>query len=143
MKIEVDIPIEDFENEYWEEGDGVNSATAFIEIIIDKVAEKIMRNRCVSYEKDINKMLSDKINHLKQVIENKITQELSNDSYRFIRDKVSEKVIQTIAEKYERSKQYREIKKDLEIENDSQMVSELKPLISDIVKSEVKKMIKL
>ena len=143
MKIEVDIPIEDFDYECLDCGNSVNSATVFRDIVIDRVATKIMQNLCNSYEKDINKILSDRINHLKQVIENKMTQELSNESYAIIRDKVSEKVIQDTTEKYERSKQYREIKNQLEIESDSQMVSKLRPLISDIVKSEVKKMIKL
>ena len=143
MKIEVDIPIEEFNYECWDDCDSMNSATVFTDIVIDRVATKIMQNLCSSYEKDIKKMLSDKINHMKQDIENRMTQELSKESYSVIRDKVSEKVVQDTTEKYERSKQYREIKNQLEIESDSQMVSKLRPLISDIVKSEVKKMIKL
>ena len=46
-------------------------------------------------------------------------------------------------ELYERSQQYRDIKKQFEIENDSNISMGMKALISDIVRSEVKKIIKL
>ena len=48
-----------------------------------------------------------------------------------------------MAQRYERSQQYRDIKKQFEIENDSNISTGMKALISDIVRSEVKKIIKL
>jgi hypothetical protein len=72
-----------------------------------------------------------------------MTNELSKDAYAEIRDKVTEKVIENTVDKYERSYQYRDIKKKLEIESDSAITTGMRNLISDIVRTEVKKIIKL
>jgi hypothetical protein len=151
MKIELDIPIKEFNcyydsyDEYGEYGEDikVNTARSFIDIIVDKAAEKLLADICDSYENDIYKILSDKINHVKQTIEQKMTNELSKDAYAEIRDKVTEKVIENTVDKYERSYQYRDIKKKLEIESDSAITTGMRNLISDIVRTEVKKIIKL
>ena len=151
MKIELDIPIKEFNcyydsyDEYGEYGEDikVNTARSFIDIIVDKAAEKLLADICDSYENDIYKILSDKINHVKQTIEQKMTNELSKDAYAEIRDKVTEKVIENTVDKYERSYQYRDIKKKLEIESDSAITTGMRNLISDIVRTEVKNIIKL
>lgn len=143
MKIEVDIPIEEFDcyNEYEEIDD--NSVKSFMQVVIDRVAEKLLAEICGSYKTDINKMLSDKMNYLKQTIENKILRELSDDSYAVIKNKISENVITEMTNRYERSHQYRDIKKQFEIENESTIKVGMKAIISDIVRAEVKKIIKL
>lgn len=143
MEIKVEIPIEEF-NRYdnWDEIER-NDMCSFVNVIIDRVAEKILANICYSYQDDINKTLSDKVNQVKQAIETRMKRELSEAAYAKIRDKVTEQVIKDTTERYERSHQYRNIKKQLEIESDSAISTGMKALISDIVKTEVKKIIKL
>lgn len=143
MKIEFDIPIEEFDT--YDDYDDVNGndVRSFMNVVIDRTAEKLLAEICGTYKSDINKVLSNKMNHLKQTIENRVTKELSEDAYIIIRDKIAERVIEDTASRYERSHQYRDVKKQLEIENDSAINLGLRSLISDIVKSEVKKIIKL
>lgn len=143
MKIELDIPIEEFDT--YDDYDDVNGndVRSFMNVVIDRTAEKLLAEICGTYKSDINKVLSDKMNCLKQTIENRVTKELSEDAYIVIRDKIAERVIEDTASRYERSHQYRDVKKQLEIENDSAINLGLRSLISDIVKSEVKKIIKL
>lgn len=142
MKIELDIPIEEFDyyDNYGVDGNNVKS---FMDIVIDRVAEKMLIEVCGLYKTDIHEALSDRMNYFKQTIENRITEELSKNCYVAIRDRVAEKVVKDTAEKYERSRQYRDVKKQLEIESDSAINTGMRALISDIVKNEVKKIIKL
>lgn len=143
MKIELDIPIEEF-NKYddWNDVES-NAMSSFMSIVTDRVAEKLLSEICGGSYGDVNKILADKINYVKQTIENKMANEFSDEAYAEIRDKVAEKVIENTVERYERSHAYRDIKKQLEIESDSAISTGMKTLISDIVKLEVKKIIKL
>ena len=143
MKIEIDIPIEefDYESDYDEYNDG-NHARALVNIITDKVAAQIIN----SYNYDtfsLQTALNDKIKAIEKHLEDTITERISKDSYKPICDKITETVSEKIAQRYERSQQYRDIKKQFEIENDSNISTGMKTLISDIVRSEVKKIIKL
>ena len=143
MKIEINIPIEEFNkcdydcdyDDYVES----NDAQSFINVIIDRVAEKMFADICASDEHDINKMLSDKI----QTIENRMVKELSDEAYVEIRNKITDTVIENTVKRYERSRQYHDIKNQLELKSDSAISVGIKELISDIVKTEIKKMIKL
>lgn len=144
MKIEIDIPVEEFEFDYDEyEYHKGNYSHSFINVIVDRVAEKITAEICGSHESDIRIMLSDKLNHLKQTIENRMVKELSDNSYSEIKDKVTERVITDTTSRYERSHQYRDIKAQLELESDSAITNGIRSLIADIVRAEVKKIIKL
>lgn len=143
MKIEIDIPIEelDYESDYDEYDDG-NHAKALVNIITDKVAAQIIN----SYNYDtfsLQTALNDKIKAIEKHLEDTITEKISKDSYKPICDKITETVSEKIAQRYDRSQQYRNIKKQFEIENDSNISMGMKALISDIVRSEVKKIIKL
>lgn len=143
MKVEIDIPIEelDYESDYDEYDDG-NHAKALVNIITDKVAAQIIN----SYNYDtfsLQTALNDKIKAIEKHLEDTITEKISKDSYKPICDKITETVSEKIAQRYERSQQYRYIKKQFEIENDSNISMGMKALISDIVRSEVKKIIKL
>ena len=116
MKIELDVPIEelDYDDYYYASG---NHAKSFVDVIIDRAAEQLLANVCNSHEHDVDKMLSDRLNHMKQTIENRMVKELSDDSYAAIKNQVTEKVIENTASKYERSVQYRDIKKQFEDTN--------------------------
>ena len=143
MKIEIDIPIEelDYESDYDEYNDG-NHAKALVNIITDKVAAQIINS--YNYGTfSLQTALNDKIKAIEKHIEDTITEKISKDSYKVICDKITETVSEKIAQRYERSQQYRDIKKQFEIENDSNISTGMKTLISDIVRSEVKKIIKL
>ena len=143
MKIEIDIPIEefDYESDYDEYDDG-NHAKALVNIITDKVAAQIINN--YNYDTfSLQTALNDKIKAVEKHLEDTITERISKDSYKPICDKITETISEKIAQRYERSQQYRDIKKQFEIENDSNISMGMKALISDIVRSEVKKIIKL
>lgn len=143
MKIELEIPIEDFgyESENDDYGDE-NHAKAMLDIITDKAAAQIISG--YSYDTfSLQDALNNKIKAIEKHIEDTVTEKISKDSYKLICDKVTENVSDRITQRYERSQQYRDIKKEFEIENDSTVSSGLRTIISDIVKSEVKKIIKL
>ena len=143
MKIEIDIPIEefDYESDYDEYNDG-NHARVLVNIIANKVAAQIING--YNYDTfSLQTALNNKINNIEKYLEDTITEKISKDSYKPICDKITETVSEKIAQRYERSQQYRDIKKQFEIENDSNISTGMKALISDIVRSEVKKIIKL
>ena len=143
MKIEIDIPIEefDYESDYDEYDDG-NHAKALVNIITDKVAAQIINS--YNYGTfSLQTALNDKIKTIEKHLEDTITEKISKDSYKPICDKITETISEKIAQRYERSQQYRDIKKQFEIENASNISMGMKPFISDIVRSEVKKIIKL
>ena len=144
MKIEIDIPIEelDYESDY-DYSDKGNHIDVLIEMITDKAASLLVQHIDYDYKISLEKSLEDKINNIEKCLETKITERVSKDSYKVICDKITETVSEKIAQRYERSQQYRDIKKQLEIENDSNISTGMKTLISDIVRSEVKKIIKL
>lgn len=149
MKIELDIPVEEFNyTEYDDDydyctGEKNNHINVLIEMITDKAASLIVEQ--IDYDKRLNleTTLENKINSIEKYLEDKIAERISKDSYKIIANKITETVAKSLSERYERSQQYREIKKQFEIENDRDINNGMKTLISDIVKSEVKKIIKL
>ena len=144
MKIEIDIPFEEFDYESdYDNNDEGNHIDVLIEMITDKAASLLVQHIDYDYKINLEKSLENKINNVEKYLETKITERVSKDSYKVISDKITETVSNKIAERYERSQQYRDIKKQLEIESDSAISTGMKALISDIVKSEVKKIIKL
>ena len=144
MKIEIDIPIEelDYESDYDDRDEG-NHVDVLIEMITDKAASLLVQQIDYDYRISLEKSLENKINNIEKCLETRITERVSKDSYKPICDKITETVSEKIAQRYERSQQYRDIKKQFEIENDSNISTGIKALISDIVRSEVKKIIKL
>ena len=75
MKIALEIPIEEFDT--YDDYDDVNGndVRSFMNVVIDRTAEKLLAEICGTYKSDINKVLSDKMNYLKQTIENRVTNE--------------------------------------------------------------------
>ena len=144
MKIEIDIPIEelDYESDYDDRDEG-NHVDVLIEMITDKAASLLVQQIDYDYRISLEKSLENKINNIEKCLETRITERVSKDSYKVICDKITETVSEKIAQRYERSQQYRDIKKQFEIENDSNISMGMRALISDIVRSEVKKIIKL
>lgn len=149
MKIELDIPIEEFNyTEYNDEydyctGNTDNHVNVLIEMITDKAAALIVEQ--IDYDKrlDLETTLENKINSVEKYLEDKITERVSKDSYKTIADNITDTVVNRLSEKYERSQQYRTIKNQFNIENDKDINNSMRTLISDIVRSEVKKIIKL
>lgn len=144
MKIEIDIPFEElnYESDY-EDYDTGNHVDALVEVITDKAAALLVEDIDYGYKLNLEESLESKINNIEKCLEAKITERLSKDCYKIIADNITETVVNRLVEKYERSHQYREIKKQFEIGNDRDINNGMKSLISDIVKSEVKKIIKL
>ena len=144
MKIEIDIPIEEFNYESdYDDSDKGNHVDVLIEMITDKAASLLVQQIDYDYRISLEESLENKINNIEKCLETRITERVSKDSYKVVCDKITETVSEKIAQRYERSQQYRDIKKQFEIENDSNISTGMKALISDIVRSEVKKIIKL
>lgn len=143
MEVTLNIPYEELNYNDWMGDPLGNHTDAFLEIITDKAAalivDQIDHDRCV----DLYRTISNKVNEVSQRIERQIIESLSKDSYQPITDRIAEAVTDRIGERYERSKQYRELKKQFEIESDRDINSGIRALISDIVKAEVRKIIKL
>ena len=144
MKIEIDIPIEelDYESDYDNRDEG-NHVDVLIEMITDKAASLLVQQIDYDYRISLEKSLENKINNIEKCLETKITEKVSKDSYKVICDKITKTVSTKIEQRYERSQQYRDIKKQFEIENDSNISMGMRALIAGIVRSEVKKIIKL
>ena len=132
----------DYESNYDDRDEG-NHVDVLIEMITDKAASLLVQQIDYDYRISLEKSLENKINNIEKCLETRITERVSKDSYKVICDKITETVSEKIAQRYERSQQYRDIKKQFEIENDSNISTGMKALISDIVRSEVKKIIKL
>lgn len=144
MKIILDIPIEEFDFEsYYDDYDCINHSQAILDVIIEKAAMRIVDESRYSYKQSISEMVEEKTKSLLEQIKSDVIKQVSQSTYKAIQDKIADKLVAELSKKYERSQQYREIKKQFEIENDRDINNGMKTLISDIVKSEVKKIIKL
>ena len=141
MKIELDIPID----ELWTDspGDEINPAMILTDMLLQNAAEKIVFDYYGGSTEDVQAALNAKIASLKRDIISRIEKEFSDKAYDDIKTQITEKVISDVSEKYERSKNFKEIKEALSLESDTEISRQIKQLISDIVKSEVRKMIKV
>lgn len=74
-----------------------------------------------------------------KAVENKILRMMENALTTDFKKEVSEKVTENLTIKFEKTKQYKELSKGLEIENDKLIKTGLKDLVAEIVKSEMKK----
>ena len=141
MKIELDIPID----ELWADspGDEINPAMILTDMILQNAAEKIVFDYYGGSVEDVQAALNAKVASLKNDVINRMEKELLILAYDDIKAQITEKVISDVSEKYERSKMFKEIKEALSLQSDTEISRQIKQLISDIVKSEVRKMIKV
>lgn len=132
MKFEIDIPFEEFD--YYDEYDDVegNHLESFVDVIIDRTTKMLYEKILKHCSRTINDKISESID--------KSVKEISKE---LIKEDIKERIISNTVSRYERSKEYHSIKKQLEIESDYAINKEMKSLISSIVKEEVKKIIKL
>ena len=73
------------------------------------------------------------------VVKNKILKMMEDTLTTDFKKEVSEKVTEALTTKFEKTKQYKELAKGVEIENDKLIKTGLKDLVAEIVKSEMKK----
>ncbi|MGN0656962.1 MAG: hypothetical protein ACI4KR_09215 [Ruminiclostridium sp.] len=141
MKIELDIPIE----ELWGETADVeiNPAMILTDMLLQNAAEKIVFDYYGGSAEDVQAALNAKVASLKNDVINRMEKELLILAYDDIKTRITEKVISDVSEKYERSKVFKEVKEALSLQSDTEISRQIKQLISDIVKSEVRKMIKV
>ena len=141
MKIELDIPID----ELWTDspGDEINPAMILTDMLLQSAAEKIVFDYYGGSAEDVQAALNAKVASLKRDIISRIEKEFSDKAYDDIKAQITEKVINDVGEKYERSKNFKDVKEALSLESDTEISRQIKQLISDIVKSEVRKMIKV
>lgn len=75
---------------------------------------------------------------LERMINNKVNEIMNKD----FKDELANIVVEKLADRFEKSKQYKELVKGNEIETDNVMKCGLKDIVKDIVKSEMKNMFK-
>lgn len=141
MKIELDIPID----ELWIDspGDEINPAMILTDMILQNAAEKIVFDYCGGSAGDIRAALNARVASLKRDVISRMEKEFTDKEYADIKAQITEKVINEVSKRYERSKSFKEVKEALSLESDTEISRQIKQLISDIVKSEVRKMIKV
>ena len=74
--------------------------------------------------------------------EERIDKKLNEITSKDFKDLVADKVVEKLTERFEKSKQYKELVKGNEIESDYAIKSGLKDIVKEIVKSEMKNMFK-
>ena len=141
MKIELDIPID----ELWTDspGDEINPAMILTDMLLQNAAEKIVFDHYGGSAEDIQTALNERVASLKRDVISRMEKEFSDKEYTEIKAQITEKVINEVSKRYERSKNFKEVKEALSLESDTEISRQIKQLISDIVKSEVRKMIKV
>lgn len=98
--------------------------------IISNVAERMME-QILGYCWEENKFT--------EAVEKRIIKMMEGTLNTDFKKEVSEKVTENLAAKFEKTKQYKELTKGLDIENDKLIKSGLKDLVSDLVRVEIKK----
>ena len=141
MKIELDIPID----ELWTDspGDEINPAMILTDMLLQNAAEKIVFDYYGGSAEDIQTALNARVASLKRDVMSRMEKEFTDKEYADIKAQITEKVIDEVSKRYERSKNFKEVKEALSLESDTEISRQIKQLISDIVKSEVRKMIKV
>ena len=141
MKIELDIPID----ELWIDspGDEINPAMILTDMILQNAAEKIVFDYYGGSAEDIRAALNARVASLKRDVISRMEKEFADKAYADIKAQITENVIKEVSKRYERSKSFKEVKEALSLESDTEISRQIKQLISDIVKSEVRKMIKV
>ena len=141
MKIELDIPID----ELWADspGDEINPVMILTDMLLQNAAEKIVFDHYGGSAEDIQAALNARVASLKRDVISRMEKEFADKEYADIKAQITEKVINEVSKRYERSKNFKEVKEALSLESDTEISRQIKQLISDIVKSEVRKMIKV
>lgn len=141
MKIELDIPID----ELWTDspGDEINPAMLLTDMLLQNAAEQIVFDYYGGSAEDIKAALNAMVASLKRDVMSRMEKEFTDKEYVDIKAQITEKVINEVSKRYERSKNFKEVKEVLSLESDTEISRQIKQLISDIVKSEVRKMIKV
>lgn len=122
MKFNFTVDIADYDEDY-----------SFQEQILDKATKAFTQQILGStWEKDsLSHQLEVKINQKVDMIMNKD-----------FKDAVANKAIELLEERFEKSRQYKELVKGSEIETDHAMKTGLRDMVAEIVKSEMKKVFK-
>ena len=141
MKIELDIPID----ELWTDspGDEINPAMILTDMLLQNAAEQIVFDYYGGSAEDIQAVLNARVASLKRDVMSRMEKEFADKEYADIKAQITENVINEVSKRYERSKNFKEVKEALSLESDTEISRQIKQLISDIVKSEVRKMIKV
>ena len=92
---------------------------------------------------DLQKEFNLKIESITKKIENQLVKQVEKNFKKESIKNITSDVENSIKTQVLKTKSIRELKRELEVENDNILSSELRSLISDIVVSEVKKMIKI
>jgi bacterioferritin (cytochrome b1) len=102
-----------------------------IETAARQLINEVMNNRYDNYGKTFREKLKEEV---KTILSETMDTEFKNE----VRDQVSA----DLAKRYERTKQYKELKDTYDIESDAVIKSGLKDLVTEMVTAEIKKKFK-
>lgn len=114
--------------------DGDDSVDSLKYDIIHAAAEQIL-NEVMRNQDHYGRSFKDK---LREEVRNILKEEMGTD----FKDEVTSLVSRDLQKKYERTKQYKEIQKELDIKSDAFVKSELAKMIGEIARNEIKSMLK-
>ena len=122
-----------------------NGAKDFIDTVLDRMAIMLLTQRDYLNKDryDLQEELNLKIESIIKKIENELVKQIEENFKKESIKNIASDVENSIKSQVLKTKSVRELRRELEVENDNLLGSELRSLISDIVVSEVKKMIKL
>lgn len=104
--------------------------TSIEDVVVDRAAERFIDEFLgSSYDK----------NSLSYQLEQKVTQKINEIFKQDFKDKVSERIITGLSDKFERSQAYKELIKNGDFPTDKEIHNELKELVHKLVKSEMGK----
>lgn len=104
------------------------------EVILDRASSAFIEMLLGDSDYDKN----SKSYHLEQMINKKVNEIMTKD----FKDEVASSVVERLAGRFERSKQYKELIKGNEIETDHAMKLGLKAMVKELVKAEMKNIFK-
>lgn len=124
MKLDVQINLNDYDDLYEVENTIVESAAR-------QLINEVMNNRYDNYGRTFRDKLKEEV---KEILAETMDTEFKED--------VKKQVSDDLAKRYERTKQYKEIKDTYAIDSDSVIKSGLKDLVAEMVGTEIKKRFK-
>lgn len=135
MQITLDI---DFDEYYSDD-----SMNGFVDVVLDKAASQILGTFSRGSERNWNELMDAKMKQLRQDIVDECVKVFTDEYVEQIKEEVSTRIVEELEKKYNNSKSYRELKKELDLVSDTEINKGLKPYITAMVKNEVRKIIKI
>jgi len=136
MKVNFTVDLDDYD--CYECG----GASEFVNDMLNRVAHEILSQTdkdAYEWESLIDKKIERMLQYASKTIEQDVMSKFQKESVAAIVDSVSSK----LQEKVERSKSFKDLQNKMQVEPEGKMKAELRAMIQEIVKDEVRKLIRI